>query len=479
MLFNSYLFVLLFLPICVGGYYFLNNISQYKLGMIWLLGMSLWFYGYYNLYYLQIMIISIVCNYMCYLLLRICRKQKIKGAICGIGVLCNVGTLFYFKYYDFFLQNINKIFNTEYALSNIMLPLGISFFTFQQISFLIDTYRNETGECDFLHYACFISFFPQLVAGPIVTYSELVPQFQDAERKKINWESISSGIFRFSHGMAKKVLIADTFGKIVDLGYSTVLYIDSTNAIITIVAYTFQIYFDFSGYCDMAIGIAKMLNISIPENFDSPYKADTVKEFWRRWHMTLTRFLTKYVYIPLGGNRKGEARSYINILIVFLVSGLWHGAGWGFVLWGIGHGLAQVFERIMKEKIFLIPSAVRKIILFVFINIMWIFFRANSAKEAVLLCQRLLNLKFGIVMPEIIKCFESYWGNILFENSPICDIYPILIMVAFFIVFRMKNLHEKCMEFQGSMLQMLESAVLLVWCVFSFSGVTTFLYFGF
>lgn len=253
-----------------------------------------------------------------------------------IGLIFNLGLLGYFKYMDFFIENVNLIFKTDFTLRNILLPLGISFFTFQQISFITDVYKARGGiTYSFLEYAVYVTYFPQLVAGPIVTHDMLVPQLQDENRKHINFDYMSKGIALFTLGLAKKVLFADIFGNYVNLAYRDVYGLNTLTAFFAMLAYTFQIYFDFSGYSDMAIGLGWMMNIDLPVNFDSPYKALSVTEFWRRWHMTLTAFFTKYVYIPLGGNRKGTIRTYINIFIVFLFSGLWHGAGWTFVLWGV------------------------------------------------------------------------------------------------------------------------------------------------
>ena len=199
------------------------------------------------------------------------------------------------------------------------------------------------------YYASFVTFFPQLIAGPIVTHDELIPQFIDEKKKRINWDNIAKGIYIFTIGMFKKVILADTFGNAVNWGFQNIAELDTSNALIVMLAYTMQIYFDFSGYCDMALGIGKMLNIELPLNFNSPYKALRITEFWDRWHITLTRFLTKYVYIPLGGNRRGRLRTYFNILIVFLISGIWHGANWTFILWGGVHGVFVILTRHFKR----------------------------------------------------------------------------------------------------------------------------------
>lgn len=232
---------------------------------------------------------------------------------------------------DFFIENINSIFNASFELKNLLLPLGISFFTFQQLSFVIDNYKENIKEYSFRQYALFVVFFPQLIAGPIVLNNETIPQFEDKDKKKLSYENFAKGLMAFAFGLAKKVLIADSLENIVNYGFYNISGLGATNAIFVMLSYTMQIYFDFSGYCDMATGIAKMFNIDLPINFNSTYKSLSVTEFWKRWHITLSKFLRTYIYFPLGGNRKGTIRTYINLFIVFLVSGLWHGANYTFI----------------------------------------------------------------------------------------------------------------------------------------------------
>lgn len=333
MLFNSYNFVLLFLPVVIISYFILNHLGYMKGAKIFLVIASLYFYSYNNLNNLLLIICSILGNYIFY---RIIQKYS-KKIVLITGILFNLSLITYFKYLNFIIENLNHILHQEYSIQEIILPLGISFFTFQQIGFLIDTYRKEVRETSFIHYCAFVTFFPQLVAGPIVSFQEIIPQFLDKEKSKLNWNHFAKGLWAFSMGLGKKVLIADLFGNAVNYGFSNIDSLDTVCLILIMLFYTMQIYFDFSGYCDMASGIALMLNINLPVNFHSPYKANTITEFWKRWHITLTRFFKKYVYIPLGGNRKGILRTYMNIMIVFLLSGLWHGASWCFILWGGGY----------------------------------------------------------------------------------------------------------------------------------------------
>ena len=484
MLFNSYIFILLFLPICILGYFLLNHFKQQKMAQVFLLAMSLWFYGYFNLNYLLIIIVSIVVNYAAY---RFMMKWPGKRVLLITALAFNLGMLFYFKYYDFFLENINLLFHTDFALKNILLPLGISFFTFQQISFVIDAFKRETPEYDFISYASFVAFFPQLVAGPIVTHKELIPQFSEQDRKHFNWDNFARGIYIFVLGLGKKVLLADTFGNAVNWGFDNIAQLDTTNALIVMLSYTFQIYFDFSGYCDMAIGIGKMLNIDLPLNFNSPYKALTINDFWKRWHITLTRFFTQYLYIPLGGNRKGNMRTYVNTMIVFLVSGLWHGANWTFVLWGGMHGLFIVISRHWKKFFDKLHPALNWIITFSFVNIAWLFFRADSVRDALRIIYRICRLDFTGIDPNISECFDLVEFQWLFDRVFQYDILSIqpfffgigFIIIAFVTVLGSKNAFEKMIEFRPTLGRLLCISLLLVWCIFSFSGISTFLYFNF
>lgn len=485
MLFNSYIFIFLFLPLCVVGYFGINRISQHW-GQAFLVLMSLWFYGYYNIKYLPVIAISIAGNYLIYLLMK--RKQqnkKIKLFCLYIGIILNIGVLFYFKYFDFFLKNVNHLFKTEYVLRNIALPIGISFFTFQQIAFLVDTYKNEVEECDLLSYASFVTFFPQLIAGPIVSHNEILSQFRDVSKKNLNWENFSRGIYIFILGLAKKVLLADTFGNVANWGFASIEILDTTNAIITMLAYTFQLYFDFSGYCDMAVGIGKMLNIDLPINFDSPYKALTIAEFWKRWHITMTRFFTKYVYIPMGGSRKGKIRTCINVLVVFSLSGLWHGANWTFVFWGMVHGIFMVIYRVFKGVFDKLHPALNWIITFTFVNIAWVLFRVDSVENAVRFLNRIALLRFGEInstitgyfnLPEFLFIFGDIFN--IFENYSNIMVGAFFIM-AFGIILGGKSAHEKMLEFKPTGKRLLWSTCLLVWCIFSLTGKSIFLYFNF
>ena len=405
MLFNSYLFVFLFLPLSVSGYFILNHYKWHRAALLELALMSFLFYAYNNVTYVLLLGISILCNWGIACLLNRIKKYRFRKIVLFSGILLNVGSIFYFKYFDFFIGNFNVLFGTDFELRNIILPLGISFFTFQQISYLVDTERGETKDYCFIEYAAFVSFFPQLVAGPIVLHSEIIPQFRDEKRHYFDHESFSNGIYRFAVGLFKKVIIADTFGKAVTWGWSNTDMMTSLEIMIVMLSYTFQIYFDFSGYCDMAMGIGKMFHIELPANFNSPYQSCSIIEFWKRWHMTLTRFLRNYIYFPLGGSRKGKIRTYINIMIVFLISGLWHGANWTFVIWGLCHGLAQVLNRIFATSWEKCHQAFQWLCTFAFVNVMWLLFRAENVKQAVMLLKQMLKMESFTISRELCDSF--------------------------------------------------------------------------
>lgn len=484
MLFNSHIFIFLFLPLCLLGFYILQN-KQATLAKVWLTCFSLWFYGYFNQYYLLIMICSIIGNYFIHWLII---KVKSK-TILTTGVIINLLVLFYFKYFDFFLDNINVLFGSKFPMKNILLPLGISFFTFQQISFLVDTYRGELNTVSFIDYALFVSFFPQLIAGPIVVHEEMLPQFSrignDYRSKEEKIEIFTKGVYVFVLGLAKKVLIADTFGCAVDFAYNNINAINGLESLITILFYSLQLYFDFSGYCDMAKGIAGMFGMKIANNFNSPYKATNIVEFWKRWHITLSRFFTKNIYIPLGGNRKGEARMYINYLLVFFLSGLWHGAGWNFILWGMMHGMLYVVTKWWlkyNKKTHVISRAFT----FIYVSIAWVYFRASSVGEANMLLKNIFTKPWTLPGSGITDAFNlgEFWyilKVLKMASLPHSEYY---IMIIFMIVilcltFWGKNIDELAVKFKPTIRNAAVTAIIFIWCVVSLSGVSTFLYFNF
>ena len=487
MLFNSYIFIFLFFPLVIAGYYLLNYIGKNKLALGYLAAMSMWFYGYNSLEYLIMLIISIVINYSIVAIMNKIKNKTQKRCFLILGLAVNIGILFYFKYYDFFIDNINDLFGTDYHLLKLMLPLGISFYTFQQLSYVIDSYKEECEQYSFLEYTVYVSFFPQLIAGPIVYHDELIPQLRDEKNHKINFDNLSKGIYAFALGLGKKVLIADTFSKIVTIGYANIGELSTLSVLLVMICYSLQIYFDFSGYCDMAYGIGYFFNVRLPINFNSPYKAASIVEFWERWHMTLTRFFTKYVYIPLGGNRKGEFRTYVNVFIVFLVSGIWHGANWTFIVWGMINGIGQIFHKMFGKFFEWIPRAVRVLFTFMFTTFAWSLFRANSIKQARKLWGQIKFDDLGEIYQPIIECFNDLIEvKVLYRVgfAGLINMYPWLMVAAFTVIvmlasFIMKNTQEKVAQEKYGNARIIVIVVLIFWSVLSMSDVSEFLYFNF
>lgn len=487
MLFNSYIFILMFLPITLIGYYLLKHFNLYRASLAWLTGMSLWFYGYNNPAYLILLCGSVLVNYALGCVMQRKKDEKIRKAALGAGLLFNIGLLFYYKYYDFFISNINQIFQTDYVLLHIMLPLGISFFTFQQLSYVVDCYKKETPEYGFVEYAAFVTFFPQLVAGPIVLHSELIPQWRDKINQQMNYANLTKGLYAFSLGLGKKVLLADTLSKLVNFGFGQYACLDSVNVLFAMICYSLQIYFDFSGYCDMALGIGYMFNVELPVNFNSPYKADSIGDFWDRWHMTLTRFFTQYIYIPLGGSRKGTVRTYFNVMIVFFVSGVWHGANWTFILWGVLNGICMVWHRIWADYIKWIPRVMRVGATFLITTLAWSLFRASSIAEA----RNMLHILFAGTIGKLNAGYTDI-VNDLVESSILYRIglggvmeqFPAFLSLVFvgillFAVFFMKNTQEKVKEFRPCYRKMVVFLGLMIWSILSLSDISEFLYFNF
>ncbi|PCH55356.1 MAG: membrane-bound O-acyltransferase family protein [Legionellales bacterium] len=411
MLFNSYIFIFCFLPTVLIGYFLINN-TQYKI--LWLVVASLFFYAWWEVLYLALIIGSILFNFLISKLLHNNTTNPYKRKLLFVlGICCNLMLLGYYKYANFLVDNINYLTSLEIQIHNIILPLAISFFTFQQIAYLVDVYRNNNIARSFSHYCLFITFFPQLVAGPIVHHQEILPQLQDNNIYKFNYDNFSIGLIIFFIGLFKKVVLADSLAIYVNPVFTAA----STGNVITFfeawcgaLGYAMQLYFDFSGYSDMAIGIAKTFNLDLPINFNSPYKASNIIEFWRRWHITLSRFLKDHLYIPLGGNRKGSLRKYSNLLITMVLGGIWHGAHWSFFFWGLLHGCFLLLNHLWRHicnrlNINLANSRLWQVIAW-FITLIsclfaWVFFRANDFTSAISICEAMLGLHGAVLDPRI------------------------------------------------------------------------------
>ena len=474
MLFNSYIFILCFLPLTMAAYYGLSRLRKYNAAKLSLVIASLIFCGYSDITYVYILVFSILMNYLaCVLLKHFPNRSRL---IVTVGVVANIALLGYFKYFNFLLENLNALTGGNFKYLDLVLPLGISYFTFQQIAYLIEAGKGACHDHSFLDYVLYVTFFPRLISGPIVPHDELLPQFASLENKFINTDNIVKGLQLFAMGLFKKVIVADTFGKIVTYGYGHVPTLNSLEAILTILAYTIQIYYDFSGYSDMAVGVGLLFNIQLPINFDSPYKAKTMAEFWKRWHMSLTRFLTKYVYIPLGGNRKGTVRTYINILIVFLVSGIWHGAGWTFIAWGVLHGIANGLCRLFNKQIEKIPGWISWIANFLFLNLTWIVFRAESLEQVWQLLSRVTSGGFSINAELTESLLQPTLISLPAQFIPFLWVILGYTVAALGVSICFRNSNEIVSRRQTGLWSLIWYYGLFIISMLSLSGVSAFLY---
>ena len=381
MLFTDTAFLFVFLPVVWAVHGFLMQAGWGRLVVWALAAASVAFYAYDDLRHAGIMLGSVLANYAAGRLLCASFFRPRKSLLLAVLAL-DLGLLGYFKYAAFGVGSLAAVTGNGWSLPALALPLGISFYTFTQIAYVVDCYRERSADTRFGSYLLFVTFFPHLVAGPIVYHREMMPQFAAAGRRGIVWADIETGLFLLTIGLMKKILLADTFAEWVDPGYKSFRELGTGDAWLVSLAYSLQLYFDFSAYSDMAIGIGLLFGIRLPFNFDSPYRAATVREFWRRWHMTLSRFLLRYVYVPLGGGRRGLGATLRNLMLTFVLGGLWHGAGWGFLVWGVLHGAGCCFDRLFPGLTRVTPRPLAVLATFLFVNAAWVFFRAPDFETA-------------------------------------------------------------------------------------------------
>lgn len=485
MQFNSYIFVLLFMPVTIVGYYLLNKIS-FVAGKIGLILASIIFYLYAGWNVALGLAVSIALNY--FFALYLSKAQKGRKAMFIFAIVLNAASLLYFKYHDFFIDHVAMLGYANPVEKALVLPLGISFFTFQQIAYLVTVYKAP-GQCsDPVNYLLYVLFFPKLIMGPITEPDHIIPQFDDPSRKKADFNLIAAGFKTFSFGLFKKVFFADAFAAASSWGLANFSTIGAAELFLTMLCYTFEIYFDFSGYSDMATGLAMMLNIDLPINFDSPYKVLSIRDFWKRWHISLTSFLTKYIYIPLGGSRKGKLRTYLNTMIVFLVSGIWHGANWTFILWGLLHGGLSVLERIFEKTYIKLSETVRWLVTFLTINVLWLLFACESVGQWAYILKKMLLVQDVqisrtfleyLVIPETIV-FSEFVNKLLYGAYPqyLGGLWAILFIVtALAVCLIPENNYKTRTQLRTS--SIVPSALAFVWGVISLGGVSSFVYFGF
>ena len=477
MLFNSFEFLFVFLPITLSLFYCLGKYERTKIALIWLTCASLFYYGWWEPIYVLFILGSILFNYslgvfLCHSHQK--RKEKTKRKLLTFGVVSNLGGLGYFKYANFLIENINTSLNLNFQFSEVALPLAISFFTFQQIAYLVDVSRGEIQESKFRHYCIFVVFFPQLIAGPIVYHKEMLPQFSRSSMFPPQAKNLAVGLTILFLGLFKKVIIADEMA----IYASPIFYASAQGVVLTFfqswfgaLAYTFQIYFDYSGYSDIAIGVAWMFGLRLPLNFFSPYKAVNIIEFWRRWNMTLSRFLRDYLYVPLGGNRGGHFRTFINLMITMVLGGLWHGANWNFIIWGGIHGLFLTINHawhIIKNSLncrfyqYALVKAISHLFTFLAVTVAWVFFRAENFSSA----KNILASMFGLNSISLPRGLKGKLGNVepiltdigftfegmtqgLFYN--LHEFYGFLLL-CIFIVFFCPNVYQIMGKFQPALI---------------------------
>ncbi|MEH6450099.1 MAG: MBOAT family O-acyltransferase [Oleispira sp.] len=474
MLFNSYEFIFIFLPISCFVYFFLNKQRLTIASKAWIVLSSLFFYSWWNIIYLPLILISILFNYTVTSSIIERDKKKIKGPsrkfLFQLGLFFNIGLLIYFKYMDFFIENTNLVIGTNIELLHLALPLAISFFTLQQIAYLVDSYEGLVKEKSFLNYTVFVVFFPQLIAGPIVHHKEMMPQFSQPRNKLKSYKNISLGLFIFSLGMFKKIVIADTLSIWATEGFNGDTPMNLLEAWSTSLSYTFQLYFDFSGYTDMAVGAALLFNIKLPQNFNSPYKATGMIDFWRRWHMTLTSFITTYIYTPIVRSFKklNFHKAMLATILSFLIAGLWHGASWMFVVFGGLHGLGIAINHYWRKKIkFKLNNMVAWFITFNFVNVTFVFFRAEDWDNAIRVLSGMANANVEII--------SSSWPNSI--NGFISP--PVWIFIALAVAVSFDNSNQLLEKFKPNLKYLFGFITLSFISIMEMNKESEFLYFNF
>jgi alginate O-acetyltransferase complex protein AlgI len=449
----------------------------------WLLATSLFFYGFGNIKYSALIVISILVNFFISNLLIKNKKASDRKILFYCALAFNLGLLCFFKYMDFFIENINWVSGSEIGLLKIVLPLGISFFTLQQIAFIVDVYTGQAKENTFIDYALFVTFFPQLVAGPIVHYKDIIPQLQSKDNKIFKPENLSIGIYIFVIGLFKKVMIADSFAPFVNEGFDQSASLHFFSAWGTSFAYAFQIYFDFSGYSDMAIGLGSMFNIKIAANFKSPYKATNIVDFWSRWHITLTNFITAYIFTPIVRSMPKMTFPFmmLSMFLAMTIAGLWHGAAWTFVIFGVLHGAAIVVHHSWKKLKIKLPTYISWPVTFVFVSVCFTIFRAKSVESALKVYKGMLGLSGfqvpkGIVPISVLNSLGIKYGAYMINDE---NLILIMIVASFFIVRKLKNSSELIQGFKPTHQSVLFTSIMFVFCIFGLNRLTEFIYFNF
>ncbi len=477
MIFSSYRFLLVFLPIVAAGYGILNKFKFYYLSKIWLVLASMYFYSQGSPAFFPFFMGSVFANYVAGSTL--CRMQKDeqrlqRKLLLIVAVIANVALLGYYKYYDFFVENVNALAGTEFALKNIVLPIGISFFTFQLIAFLVDSYRGETTEYQVVDYLLFITFFPQLIVGPIVHHKDITPQFQNRENMKLNYHNIALGIFVFSIGCAKKMILADPLNTAAADFYGSIKGNETLwESWFYTIAYSVSYYFDLSGYTDMAIGLGLLFNVKLPENFNAPFRARNFQEYWQRQHMTLSRFLGAYVFKSVFRKGNKWRNYYVATMVTFLVSGIWHGAGWNFVIWGIMNGILVCIAAYLSYNKKEPPYLVGVTFTFFFIVLTRVIFVAENLRDTWIVYKAMFN--FPSVFAQGISGALSQLVAFVGGHQKQGVVVAAGLLICWFAPTT-KTMSEK---FKPNLLYFAYAGVLLAYCLSQMNQVVQFLYFQF
>ena len=489
MLFNSFGFIFVFLPATLVGYFLLLRWRLAVAAKSWLLCASLLFYSWWDVRYLPLMLGSILFNYAMGGALADYqgggRRAFSKRDIFLFAVAANIALLGYFKYLDFFIGNANLLIGARLPLLHIVLPLGISFFTITQIAFLVDAYEGLVEERNLLNYALFVTFFPHLLAGPILHHKEMMPQFERMRNKVLNWKNLYLGLALFALGLFKKVVIADQFSVWANAGFGGSEPLNLIEAWLASYSYTFQLYFDFSGYSDMAVGVGWLFNIELPVNFNSPYQAKNIIDFWKRWHISLTNFVTTYLYTPIlrSFGRVTFAASLCAVFLSMLISGLWHGAGWTFVIWGGLHGAALMLNHLWRKRKLPMPDWLGWLITFHFVSLSFVFFRAGSWQGALRMLQAMAGangvmLHRSLAKVDLLRQLGVHFGPWLSGINGNDNTY-ILVLVALVVVAKAENSMQIVARFRPTWGWCAGLATLLICSLLDMGKVSEFLYFQF
>lgn len=471
MLFNSYIFIFAFLPITLLGYYFISS-KKYQLPFLFLA--SVFFYAYWSTTYVFLLLFTVVLDFYIAKAIFLTENQKRKKALLLTSMLTNLTILIFFKYYNFFTENLNGIITATAIPSpllptlHLILPIGISFYTFQSMSYVIDVYRRtSTAHAGLLEFAGYVTLFPHQISGPLVRHNVIVPQLESPQTYIFNPENFWRGIYFFIFGLSKKILIADRIAAVVDPLVNNMANTSNTEAWLAMLGYTMQLYFDFSGYSDMAVGLGLMMNVAFPQNFNSPYKSRSITEFWQRWHITLSSWLRDYLYISLGGNRNGKLITYRNLLLTMTIGGLWHGANWTYVVWGLLHGGGLALERLCKDqkKDFFKSSYIKWLVTFIFVSLTWIFFRSPNFSTA------------GLWLEKIFFLNDHFSWNIFYIATKFKDRFIAALIVAFLAALFLKNTWQ--IRFKPSWTNAALLALLFAICLTYMGDESPFLYFQF